>query len=122
MEIFPFFSWFLFALTPNPSAEYNFQIITYGEQTFSPPIIYNEAKGIVPSPNSIKVPRLATTMAKALEENQTDEYHTAKRVFESNYLDNQKSIYQLIEINYDPLERWKTGEVKVTPVQTITIP
>ncbi|MEM9400047.1 MAG: hypothetical protein AAF984_07535 [Verrucomicrobiota bacterium] len=118
-EIFPIFSWFLFALTPNPDAEFNIRIIEYEGKAITPARLYNEAGDQVKSANSIKVPVLADAMGKAIEKHDLQAFERARKVFENTFLIHP-STYELVEITYDPMKRWHTGELEITPIEKLT--
>ena len=58
-EIFPFYSWFLFALVPqNSTTHYDLILHEVNGRHLDPPVRYQEADGLVPSPHSVTVYRL----------------------------------------------------------------
>jgi hypothetical protein len=71
-EIFPFYSWFLFALVPQGAAHYELILRAVDGKRLDPPRRYQEAEGLVGSPHSVTVYKLtqqigATNDARARE-------------------------------------------------------
>lgn len=72
-EVFPFYSWFLFALVPqNGTAHYDLILYEVNGQPVDPPRRYQDADGLVRSPHNVTVYRLiqrigATQDAQARE-------------------------------------------------------
>jgi hypothetical protein len=72
-EIYPFYSWFLFALVPqNATTHYELILYEVNGQPLDPPRRYQEADGLVRSPHNVTVYRLtqqigATQDARARE-------------------------------------------------------
>lgn len=116
MEVYPVFHWFLFALTPNPTTDYQIRIYNYGGREISPPRLYNKAGDLVRSPNSIRVHVMAESMGKAIEKGDEEALATTKALFQQTFLPHP-SRYELVKISYDPMERWYHGKVKIEGVK-----
>jgi hypothetical protein len=57
-EIFPFYSWFLFALVPQGAPHYELILRRVDGKLLDPPRRYQEAEGLVRSPHSVTVYKL----------------------------------------------------------------
>ena len=57
-EIFPFYSWFLFALVPQGEPHYELILYEVNGQSLDPPRRYQEAESLVSSPHSVTVYKL----------------------------------------------------------------
>ena len=55
--LFPFFSWFLYAETPNMRYDYTVLIHEYDGRSFNPSVFINESLGMVADPHSIRLHR-----------------------------------------------------------------
>jgi hypothetical protein len=115
-EIYPIYSWFLFALTPNAKTRYALQILEYQNQLLDPPLFYEEAGYLVPKPRSITLVKIAQFWGRAVEQGDETAENKNRALFESNFLPGA-SRYALMRVHYDPIARWKTGAVHMETVR-----
>jgi hypothetical protein len=89
-EIFPFYSWFLFALVPQTStAHYELILHEVNGTPLEPPRRYQEAKGLVRSPHSVTVYKLTQEIGA------TNDAH-ARQLLEQDWLP-PKTRYEIIK-------------------------
>ena len=115
-EIYPIYSWFLFALTPNAKTRYALRILEYRNQPLNPPLFYDEAGSLVPKPQSVTLVKIAQYWGRAVEQGDRDAENKNRALFESNFLPGA-SRYALVRVHYDPVERWKTGVAQMETVR-----
>ncbi len=108
-EVFPVFSWFLFGLTPNPQMRYAIRISSWNGRDLSQPVYYEEGNELhIQSHDAIFLHSIAQNLGKALEGGNSDDVTQFRAIMENNYL-SPPCDYELVEIVYDPIKRWKTG-------------
>lgn len=119
-EIFPFFSWRLFAHIPDNTSEYAIIVEVFNGTTVSPPQLFQEAKGIIKESDSIIAHKLIQNFGKAYERKDIQEAEELRRLFEANYIKGP-ARYRLIRIIYNPVERWKTGSYEMINIQEFEV-
>jgi hypothetical protein len=112
MEIFPVYSWFLFAKVPDSAPQYGLLLLNVDGRPVEPPRLYQEANNLVSSPHSVTVFKLTQKMGATVERNIPDKTGT-RELLEKNWLPPQ-TRYELVKMNADPITRWKTGEYQIT--------
>jgi hypothetical protein len=114
-EVFPVYSWFLFALVPQTEPDYALLLHEVNGRPAEPPRLYQEASDLVNSPHSITVYELTQQMGKALKRGENESSY--RELLERNWLPPRTS-YDLVKIYADPIVRWKTGQYKIETVRT----
>src|SRR3989338_3047370 len=106
-----FFSWFLFDQTPNEkwSTEYAARILEFDGKIFNPPILFNEAYGIIDKPNSSKMRDLIRRLVSSTAMGALRESEQLRRLLEQIYLP-APIRYELVILSYDTIRRFQTGE------------
>lgn len=110
-EIYPFFSWFLFANIPNPSEEtFTVTIHSIGDEIYDPPLAFSESR-----PWFEKIRQSPTEYTYAMREFGRSVYagrmqlakeHRAS--FEEMFV-GASARYELFVVSYDPILHWKEG-------------
>lgn len=111
-EYFPVFSWSLFTDVRNERDAVSIEIIRIGDRTFDPareyyklPNISSYAAKRSPSPK-----KAAWSLVKA--RNDPVEFRNRLTRFNAQFFDVSEEVeYQIVGLNFDPIERWKTGKV-----------
>jgi hypothetical protein len=117
-EIYPFFSWFLFALTPGQKIDYRIQIQSTRHTPLPTPLPYTEAHGHVPTPHAITVRELTRRIAQAYLNNDPATLAKARALLERHHL-YPGTTYTIERISYDPLLLWQKKQVPITdPIVT----
>lgn len=111
-EVFPCYSWFLFALVPGRETQYAVRLLEVRGQKLPEPLLFQDAEGLVAEPHSVVVRDLARQFGMALEEGRLDEQARLRRALEKNYLPTP-CRYELVVMTYGPLTRWRTGHCDV---------
>ncbi|CAF0692028.1 hypothetical protein [Candidatus Methylacidithermus pantelleriae] len=110
-EVFPFYSWFLFARVPGPMIRYELLLLSLGPGAELPaPLALEEATiGQVPRPHSVAAAQLVQRLGSACSRNDRAEVARVRRILELSYLP-AGSRYALVRFRVDPLEQWLTGK------------
>jgi hypothetical protein len=111
-EVFPCYSWFLFALVPGQESQYAVRLEEVRGQKLAEPVLFQDADNIVDEPHSVTARELVQRLGAAVENGQTDEQLRLRRVLEKNYLPTP-CRYELVVMTYEPLTRWRTGRYDV---------
>lgn len=110
-EVFPVFSWFLFAEVPQKNhIRYTIRIYEIDGKTLPVPLLFAEA-GAYSNPHSVSANKLIQDLGKALVENQIQEVKGIRELLEQNQI-HRVNRYELIQLTYDPVERFKTGKAE----------
>lgn len=117
-EIFPVYSWFLFALVPDGRTQYGLLLEEVDGQPLDPPRLYQEAVGLVYSPHSITAHKLTQRLGAALERNDSAASRQ-RELLEKNWLP-QQVRYSVVKLNADPILRWKNGRYEMQSLATFT--
>lgn len=108
-EVFPVYSWFLFALVPQHQTLYAVVLHEAEGRPLSQPRAYPEAIGIVRDPHNVVAYQLIQQLGTAVEKQDTAQVVKLRHLLETNYLP-ARSRYEVAKISYEPLRRWRTGE------------
>jgi hypothetical protein len=110
-ETFPFYSWFLFSLTPQAKDKYAIKVTQYGPHRFKPARFYEHLVGVLGQPHSPTAHKIIQRLGEAVKRGDEEEVAKQRRLLEDNFMPGP-SQYWLAEIFYDPVVRYKTGAVE----------
>jgi len=119
-EIFPFFSWVLFAKVPNPGHHYDVVISKHNQQPIQPPLPYNRADAYATSARTITSYQFIQKMGRAHDQGRPEEFAQLNQLFQRDFLKKGALTYQLTRIFYDPVERWHGKEPDVDVIETFS--
>jgi hypothetical protein len=110
-EIYPFFSWFLFAYIPNPSEDtFTVAFHAVGDEVYDPALTFSESR-----PLFDKIHQSPTEYIYAIQEfgrsvstGRTDLAGQYRASFERMF-SGQAARYELFRMSYDPIAQWKAG-------------
>jgi hypothetical protein len=111
-EVFPCYSWFLFALVPGQESQYALRLEEVRGQKLAEPVLFQDADNLVDEPHNVMMRDLVQQFGVAVERGQTDEQARLRRVMEKNYLPTP-CRYELVVLTYEPLTRWRTGRCDI---------
>jgi hypothetical protein len=111
-EVFPVYSWCLFALVPGQESRYALRLQEVRGQKFAEPVLYQEADSLVADPHSVTVRELVQQFGLAVEKGRVRQQLRIRRLMEKDHLPSL-CRYELVIITYDPLIRWRTGRYEV---------
>jgi hypothetical protein len=116
-EFIPFFSWFLFDYVPNEKRvnKYSVRISEYANKKINPPILYENAYGIVDTPQSPKARELILRLGKSLERGNKIESQRLRQLLEQIYLP-RPVRYEIVIVTYQPLLRFESGEYETKKI------
>ena len=118
-EIFPVYSWFLFALVPQNETQYAIVLHHVGNQELTPERLFQEADGIIAQPHSVAAFQLMQKFGAAFERKSPDATRLRQQL-EGTFLQ-RATRYELVKINSDPVARWKSGSYEIIrTLQTFT--
>jgi hypothetical protein len=107
-EVFPCYSWFLFALVPGRESQYAIRFQEVRGQKLAEPVLFQDAEDFVDEPHNAMAHELIQQFGAAVETGRTDEQLRLRRVMEKDYLPTP-CRYELVVLTYEPLTRWRTG-------------
>lgn len=108
-EVFPFYSWSMFALVPNESDQFHVFVTKDGETRE-----YTRAKKWVADANSITAYTVIQQYGKALRSGNVQEIAKWRRQFEENHLPPGLG-YEVRHSRGDPMVRWRRERVADKP-------
>ena len=118
-EVFPCYSWFLFALVPGRESSYALRLLEVRGQKLAEPVLFQEAEGYVENPHDVTVRELAQQLGAATEHGRMDEQGRVRQILEKNRLPSP-CRYELVSMTYDPLVRWRTGRYEIRSLAQFT--
>lgn len=114
-EIFPLTSWLLFSLVPNKITDYD--LLLHGSAAYpqKPARSFNQSGVLVRAPHSIVSYQLIQQLGEAVEDGDQPKADYLRQQIEEQFA--VASIaYDLTKVRYEPVDRWKTGQVLSPPV------
>jgi hypothetical protein len=116
-ELIPFFSWFLFEKVPgNTRSQLAIRIVEYQGKKLDPPVLFEQADGIVDEPRSSKAKELIRRFGPEVMSGRAQEAERLRRILEQVYLpDNVR--YELVMLQYNPVQRFEQGSYEVTTIK-----
>ncbi|MGF1511185.1 MAG: hypothetical protein ACFB9M_16960 [Myxococcota bacterium] len=109
-EVFPFFCWFLFPITPSVEDRYALEILTLGGRSVHPPALFQDLD-LVEDPFAMDAWTSIQALGRAFERGDMGAVHTLQRRLQMNFLP-APSQYRLVRLRFDPLERFRTGRIQ----------
>lgn len=122
-DLIPFSAWALFVFVPNEVNSYTVHLLQVEGQALPAPVDYGHADGLVPDAHDIQSYYLINHFGMARAKGDSASALHFRRLFEANGLKVQQgaTTYALVQNQYDPLERWKTGAVKQKELARFTV-
>jgi len=120
-EVFPVFSWFLFAKVPQHAERFGLRIHQSEGIDLDPPLFFEEAIGIVHHPHDVTAQRIIQRLGKAEQRGKQAAVQRMRALLEEIYLP-PGTRYELVNVISDPLHRWRTGEREVERIRMFTAP
>ena len=119
-ELYPVFSWRLFAIVPNEVVKHTIEISVLGETTYDPPLKFSDTgflfKRISQSPTDYE--RTIENLGSAIRI--SDDFLILKHRAEIESIFATDTFeYSVVQISYDSLEYWETRSYKVDEVLAV---
>lgn len=114
-EVFPIYSWFLFALVPQNEARFEILIVETKDGVLEEPLPWNRAHGEVFQPDSISVYHLIQALGRAVSERDEMEEARLRGAIEM-YVLRKPMRYRLVSSLYHPIKRWRSGKIDLQEV------
>jgi hypothetical protein len=112
-EIFPFYSWFLFAVVPNAKTTYQVFFHRIGDREMVPPRAFTQASGLIGNARSIVAHRVIQRLGAACAAGDEEEVARQRRLLEGSLPAGTQ--YEVMAVQSDPVAEWrehKTGTRK----------
>ncbi len=109
-EIFPFFCWFLFPVTPNVERRYELMVSQIGGRPVDPPAEY-QSLDLVEDPMAMDLWIATQDLGRAVKAGDDARIRGLRQRIELNFIP-APNRYTLQRVTYDPLERWRHGAVR----------
>jgi hypothetical protein len=109
-EVFPFFCWFLFPVTPTLEQRYALEVHELGGREVRPPTWFQRLD-LVEDPFAMDAWTSIQALGRAVRAGDDVEVNRLRRRLEANFLP-APSRYGLVELTFDPLQRFRTGTVQ----------
>jgi hypothetical protein len=112
-EAYPFYSWFLFDQVPNEKNDFTIRIVSYGGKTYNPPLEFSETREIFQTINQSATQYLyiVQDLGYAIIGQKQEQILTDRERLEKIFL-GTPARYEVLQVRYDPVQYWKTGEYK----------
>ena len=108
-ETYPFFSWYFFSEIPIPGHAYTIQLLSYGETQYDPPLPFSKMGPLfVPIRQSpTEYTPIIKALGVALEKDDAAQIELTRNKLEAVF--KKPARYEVLLVDYDPLELWKYG-------------
>jgi hypothetical protein len=113
----PFSAWALFVFVPNEPVAYGVKLRSAGDRVFDPPLDFKRADGIVANPHDIVSAFNIDMLGFALEKGDSAAADRYRGLLEANALP-KAARWDLVRLDYDPVDRWKTGRAAESIVRS----
>ena len=112
-EYFPVFSWALFSHVSPTFRGYEVEISRVDDLIYNPPVNFFTLKNSFRSAGGRNISILKAVRAYHLAmQREPSRLAALRSVIEGNYLGGVRRVdYQIVIVEYDPLQRWRTGEI-----------
>lgn len=118
-ELFPLSSWFLFKRVPYQVRGYEIRIRELQGRALDPPVAFNAADGLVRMPHSTAPYKIIQQLGESIRRGRRDEAMRQRQLLERNFLP-PATRYEIVELIYAPVERWRDGRVETIPLAEFT--
>lgn len=113
-EVFPFFCWFLFPVSPTVESRWALRVEQVGGVTL-PEARWYEELGVTRDPWAMDAYLTIQALGRAVEAGDAVAEATARRRLEANFLPTP-TRYSLVRIRFEVLERWRDGTLRESRV------
>ncbi len=115
-EIFPVFSWFLFAEVPQKKhIRYTIRIYRADNRDLATPLLFANASEYL-NPKSVSANKLIDEIGRSVGGADETEVQHLREILEENQI-NRIQRYELLKLTYDPVERYQTGKMQVESIR-----
>jgi len=114
-EVFPVFHWALFANAPETKIEYELYIIEQDGQRFPSPVLLQNTEEykewLAASYDIYNSLGVIESFGRAYEAGRAERAAELEGVLEHNFVPGDEVRYKILRVEYDALERYRTGRV-----------
>ena len=107
-EVFPFFCWFLFSITPGPGIHYSIEITHQENEPLSPSQPFQKSPLVQFFESSTNADRIIQNLGRAIEDGNEEEIERFRDLLENNYF-RSPVRYRVLKNKRDPLQYQRTG-------------
>jgi len=115
-ELFPVFSWLLFAETPGTRTAYGLRFTAAGGVIFPEPVPHTQAYHLMLFGAGVSGHQQIQLLGRALEENNADAVATSLEQLEGMFTE-APLTFQLVRETFDPIEKWKSGAGEIEVIR-----
>ncbi len=109
-EVFPFFCWFLFPVTPNIETRYEIVVSEIGGRGLDAPTEY-QSMDLVEDPMAMDLYIAVQALGRAVSSGDQEQVRRLRERIELNFIP-APNRYRLDRVTFDVLDRWRTGAVQ----------
>lgn len=111
-DTYPFFSWFLFSKVPSRiQSDYAIKIIEVDGKPLPQPTLLEKTSGIFNNSRSLaEYFQTARNLGVSLKQKQLGQVNQIRTHLEKNLFSGRLVTYEVLEIRYNPIERYKSGK------------
>lgn len=122
-EIFPFASWFLFSRIPQEVSNYEIWVVEMDGWKIEPPQSLTTIPYFLRSPQSSTVRDLIQRLGRGASAGNPEEMRRTLALFRPHFHKQGGSgSMLLVKLKYDPLARWRTGQMQAQELRRIPWP
>ena len=111
-QIYPFFSWYLFANIPIPNQQVTFtmDILSLGSQTYNPPLPFSQTSSIFQKlrQSPTEYTALIVMLGQSILSGDANSISQSRQKLEKIFL-GTSARYEILRVNYDPVAYWENG-------------
>jgi len=115
-ELFPIFSWLLFAATPGERTAYALRIHSAAGTDFEEPVPHTEALFLMLNATGVSAHNQIQRFGEVFESGDPAAIRDQRAIVEGMF-STQPVRYELVRQVFDPVERWKDHEMQVEVLQ-----
>jgi len=118
-DIVPFSAWALFVFVPNHPSTYTLTFTGLDGKPLDPPVTLES--GAIADPHNVNSIYMINHLGMALQKGDSADAAYFRGLVEANVLPPHRRVeWELVNQQYDPLERWKTGRTDRRAVARFT--
>ncbi len=109
-EVFPFFCWFLFPVTPNSVERFGLELEVVRGERLEAPLLYERWRAAGARRNSMDLQVAVQQLGNAIEGQRPARVAELRQRIEGNFVD-RPCAYAIVRQRYEPLDRWLAGDL-----------
>lgn len=114
-EIFPIYHWGLFAAVETPTTLGEVYLEEVDGERYNPPVRLQDTESyrrlMMSDYDIYNTPNVIRRLAAALASGRYERAAELEAAFEANFLEQDRVRYSVVNVTFDPVERYRTGKV-----------